>query len=149
MDLSGLKWPITIVVIVAVGWLFTSGGVNWMITQSTKAVPGTDVEKDKFDEAMLSRLGGYLLLQWRYEKAAECFNLARDRYGETGANYWYNTYRLVTCYERMQQYQTAVEVLDYLLNNGANAYDKRVPENDNLGLRKGKLLETHELGEIQ
>ncbi len=149
MDLSGLKWPITIVVIVAVGWLFTSGGVNWMIAQSEKAVPGTDVEKDKLDEAMLSRIGGYLLFQWRYEKAAECFNKSRDRYGETGANYWYNTYRLVTCYERMQQYQTAVEVLDYLINNGANVYDKRVPENDNLALRKGKLLETHELGEIQ
>jgi len=149
MDLSGLKWPIIIVVVVAVGWLFTSGGVNWMISQSTKATPGVDAEKDKFDEAMLSRVGGYVMMMWNYQKAAECFEQARQRYGESGANYWYNTYRLVRCYERLGQYQTAVEVLDYLLANGANQYDKRVPENDNLALTKNKLNETHELGETQ
>lgn len=149
MDLSGLKWPIIIVVVVAVGWLFTSGGVDWMISQSTKATVGTDAAKDEFDEAMLSRIGGYLMFQWRYAKAAECFNKARERYGESGKNYWYNTYRLVRCYERMQEYATSVQILDYLISSGASQLDKRVPENDNLALTKNKLLETHELGEIQ
>ncbi len=149
MDLSGLKWPIVIVVVVGLGWLFTSGGVNWMISQATKATPGVDPERDKLDEATLSRVGGYVMFMWNYQKAKECFDLVRDRYGESAPNYWYNTYRLVRCHERMGDYATAVEILTYLIDNGASQYDKRVPENDNLGLTRNKLNETHELGETQ
>lgn len=147
MDLSGLKWPIIIVVVVAGGWLFTSGGVNWMISRATAATPGVDIEKDKFDEAQLSRVGGYTMRLWKYDKALECFNLARERYGEGGANYWYNTYRMVRCYERNGDPSTAIDVLTYLIDNGANTHDPRVPDNDNLGLIRNKLRETFELGE--
>ena len=149
MDLSGLKWPIIIVAVVALGWLFTSGGTDWLIKNATTATPGVDAAKDVSDEAMLTRVGGYVMKLWKYEKAMECFNLARDRYGETGANYWYNTYRLVRCYERMGDPKTAVDILTYLIDSGANALDPRVPTNDNLGLTRNKLNETHELGETQ
>ena len=149
MDLSGLKWPLIIVVVVAVGWLFTSGGVNWMYSQSTKATPGVDAEQDKFDEAMLSRVGGYCMRLWKYEDAKKFFDTARDRYGVGAENYWYNTYRLVRCEERMGNYATAMQILEYLIAEGASQYDKRVPENDNLGLTRNKLAETHDLGETR
>jgi hypothetical protein len=45
--------------------------------------------------------------------------------------------------------KTAVDILTYLIDSGANALDPRVPTNDNLGLTRNKLNETHELGETQ
>jgi tetratricopeptide (TPR) repeat protein len=149
MDLSGLKWPLIIVLLVGGGWLFTSGGVNWLVAQSTKATPGVDAARDVRDEAMLSRVGGYSMRLWKYEQALECFQLAIDRYGEGGKNYWYNTYRQVRCYERIGNPQTAVQILTYLIDNAASTHDPRVPENDNLGLIRNKLNETFELGETQ
>lgn len=148
MDLSGLKWPLIIVLVVGVGWLFTSGGVNWMQAQAMKNTPGVDENQDKLDEATLSRLGGYMVRMWRYEKAVELLESACERY-PAGANYWYNVYRLHTCYERMGQADRAIELLDYLVANGASQYDSRVPENDNLNLRANKLRETFELGETR
>jgi hypothetical protein len=68
MDLSGLKWPLIIVVVVAIGWLGSSGGINWMISQSTDAVPGADATQDARDEQRLTSVAGYLLTLWRYEK---------------------------------------------------------------------------------
>lgn len=149
MDLSGLKWPIIIVVIVVGGWLLTSGGVNWLFNQATKATPGIDAARDVRDEAMLSRLGGYQMMLWKYGKAIECFEAARNRYGEGGKNYWYNTYREVRCYERLGQPEAAVAALTYLIDSGAHEKDARVPEADNLGLTRNKLNETFELGETQ
>lgn len=149
MDLSGLKWPIIIVALVVGGWLFTSGGVNWLQSQATKATPGIDVNKDVRDEAMLTRLGGYSMRLWKYDKALELFELSRARYGEMGKNYWYNTYREVRCYERIGKPETAVEILTYLIDNGAHDKDPRVPDADNLGLTRNKLNETFELGETQ
>lgn len=145
MDLSGLKWPLIIVVLVGFGWLASSGGVNWMQNNFTKATPGTDVERDKIDEAGLSRLATYVLYLWKYEKAKEILNLAVDRYGENGANYWFNVYRISTCNERLKNYQDAVDDLQYLVNNTASQYDDRVPENDNLSLKAAKIREVHEL----
>ncbi|MBI1319918.1 MAG: hypothetical protein GC168_13400 [Candidatus Hydrogenedens sp.] len=146
MDLSGLKWPLIVVVVVGVGWLFTSGGVNWMQSRVMAHTPGVDANQDKLDEAMLSRLGGYMQLMWRYQKAVELLEASCERY-PGGENYWYNVYRLQTCYERMGQADRAIELLDYLIAEGASQYDKRVPENDNLSLRANKLRETFELGE--
>ena len=145
MDLSGLKWPLIIVIVVAVGWLASSGGVSWMQTNFTKASPGTDLERDKIDEAGLSRLATYVLYLWKYEKAKEILNLSVERYGEGGANYWFNVYRISTCNERLGNYQEAVDDLQYLMDNDANAKDPRVPELDNLALKAAKIREVHEL----
>ena len=144
MDLSGLKWPIIIVVVVFVGWLFTSGGVNWMVGQATKAEVGVDAAKDARDEAMLSRIGGYLLLMWRYEKAAEVLTLSIERY-PNGENVWYNYYRLVTCYERQDMNLRAHNILQDLIAQQAWNFDARVPGQDNLALRAAKLKEVHGL----
>jgi tetratricopeptide (TPR) repeat protein len=146
MDLSGLKWPLIIVLVVGGGWLFTSGGVNWMQSQAMKNTPGVDENQDKLDEATLSRLGGYMLRMWRYDKAIELMEAACDRY-PGGANFWYNVYRLHTCYERKGQADRAIELLEFLIANGASEVDPRVPQNDNLSLRANKLKETFELGE--
>lgn len=145
MDLSGLKWPLIILVVVVVGWLLSSGGVSWMEKNFTKATPGQNTTRDKTDEAGLSRLGGYCLYLWRYERAAGLFESAIDRYGEDGANYWYNLYRLAKCYEKMERYQDSYDVLEQLITANASQYDDRVPENDNLSLRANKLKEVHEL----
>ena len=89
MDLSGLKWPIIIVVVVGVGWLLSSGGTNYMYKNFTTAEVGADPARDKTDEAGLSRLGGFMLKTFRYEKAEEVFATAVSRYPD-GANVWYN-----------------------------------------------------------
>jgi len=146
MDLSGLKWPIIIVVVVFVGWLFTSGGVNWMVGQATKADVGADAAKDARDEAMLSRIGGYLIYLWRYEKAAEVLTLSIERY-PNGANVLHNYYRLVTCYERQDMNQRAHNILQELIAAQAWNFDDRIPGQDNLSLRAAKLKEVHGLNE--
>jgi len=145
MDLSGLKWPLIIVVIIGVGWLLSSGGVNYMVGKFTSATPGADVEQDKIDEAGLYRVAGYLMFLWRYEKAANVIDLAITRYGDAGPNYWDNLYRLAKCYEKMRDYQSSYNVLQDLMAANASQYDDRVPENDNLSLRAARLKEVHEL----
>lgn len=145
MDLSGLKWPLIIVVVVGIGWLASSGGVSWMQTNFTKNTPGVDAERDKLDEAGLSRLATYVLYLWKYEKAKELLTLSVDRYGDTGANYWFNLYRISTCDDRLGNWQEAVDGLQFLMNNNAHDIDPRIPENDNLALKAGKLREVHEL----
>lgn len=145
MDLSGLKWPLIIVIVVAIGWLASSGGVNWMVKQATKATPGQDQAQDVKDEARLSKISGYLMILWRYERAAEVLNDCFARYGASGANYWHNKYRMVKCQEKMENYQQAYNILQELLAAQAWTYDKRVPDMDNLSLRASKLKEVHEL----
>lgn len=141
MDLSGLKWPLIIVAIVGVGFLATSPGINYMVTNFTKATPGQDAARDKIDEAGLTRVAGYLMYLWRYEKAMAVMQLSLDRYGSAGANYWYNKYRIARCLDRLEQYKASYDVLQDLMGNNANQYDKRVPNNDNLRLRANKLKE--------
>jgi tetratricopeptide (TPR) repeat protein len=145
MDLSGLKWPLIIVVVVAIGWLLSSGGVNWMIGQATKSVPGQDAAQDAKDEARLSKIAGYCMVLWRYEKAAEVLDQCFDRYGSTGANYYHNMYRMVKCQEKLGQYQRAYNILQELLAANAWTIDSRVPNFDNLNLRAQKMREVHEL----
>ncbi len=143
MDLSGLKWPLIILVVVGVGWLASSGGVNYMVTSFTKATPGADAAKDATDEAGLTRVGGYLMYLLRYEKAAGVMQLAIDRYGTTGKNYWYNQYRIAKCLEKMGQPQMGYNVLQELIAADARQYDDRIPNLDVLRARASKLKEVN------
>ncbi|MFA7692398.1 MAG: hypothetical protein WCX86_05820 [Candidatus Hydrogenedentales bacterium] len=145
MDLSGLKWPILILVIVGIGFLASSPGINWMVGRYTQATPGQDAEKDQRDEAGLTRVAGYLLYQWRYEASLNVMRSAVDRYGSAGANYLYNKYRMVKCLEKLDKNQQAYNILQELIAASANGIDSRVPNNDNLKLRAQKLKEVHNL----
>ncbi len=145
MDLSGLKWPIIIVVIVGIGFLASSPGVDYMVRNFTQAVPGEDPDRDKIDEAGLSRVAGYLMYLWRYERAMAVMQMAINRYGPQGANYWHNKYRIARCLDRLQRYRESHDVLQELIQAEASQFDDRVPNNDNLRLRAAKLKEVHEL----
>ncbi|HDP34578.1 MAG TPA: hypothetical protein ENN29_05655 [Candidatus Hydrogenedentes bacterium] len=145
MDLSGLKWPLIIVVIVGIAFLASSPGVNYMVNNFTKAAPGQDPERDRIDEAGLTRVGGYLMYLWHYERAMAVMQMAIDRYGPEGANYWYNKYRIARCLDRLHRYKASYDVLQELINVEASQYDNRVPGNDNLRARAAKLKEVHEL----
>ncbi len=144
MDLSFLKWPIIIGVVVLVGWLGSSGGVNYMFNKFTADTPGVSAERDTVNEAGLSRLGGYCLKLFKYEKAMLAFQTAIERF-PNGANRWYNEYRMVKCAEKMEDYAGAVRILKGLMANSASQYDDRVPANEVLNLRAEKLIETHNL----
>lgn len=145
MDLSGLKWPLIILVIVVIGWLGSSGGVSYMVNNFTKATPGADAQRDKVDEAGLTRVAGYLMMLLRWERSKDVLETVINRYGNTGANYWYNMYRLAKCYEKLGRYQEAYNILRDLAQLNAHQYDDRVPEFDNLNLRANKLKEVHNL----
>ena len=144
MDLSGLKWPLIILIILGIGWLFSSGGINYMIKNFTKAEVGADPKRDVIDENGLSRLGGWMLLMWRYDKAMQVLQLAVDRYPD-GRNVWYNRYRMVKCAEKLQQYALATTIMEELIGADASSKDPRVPPNDNLRLRSEKLIEMYEI----
>ncbi|HOZ48028.1 MAG TPA: hypothetical protein PLO37_24185 [Candidatus Hydrogenedentes bacterium] len=144
MDLSGLKWPLIIVVVVGVGFLLSSSGTNYMFKKFTQSEAGVDAAKDKHDEAGLSKLGGFLLMTFRYQKANEVFGTAVGRYPQ-GANVWYNKYRMVKCAEKLKNYAGAAAILNELMNARASEVDSRVPEEANLRLRRDKLIEIHQL----
>jgi tetratricopeptide (TPR) repeat protein len=144
MDLSKLKWVVIILVVVGGGWLLTSGGINWVYNQATDAVPGVDPAKDKTDEAMLSKYGGFLLTTFRYEGAKKFYRTAVERYPE-GANAWWNYYQLARCEEKLGNYKEACDILFMLWEQNADQYDERVPDMATLRLRLDKLIEIHEL----
>jgi hypothetical protein len=148
MDLSGLKWPIIIALVVLLGWLGTGPGISWMQGNFEKATPGEDATKDETDEAGLTRLAGYALWTFQYEKALEIMESAISRYDKNGKNYWFNQYRLVKCYEKrgtQEGYQAAYNILRALEQADAEQFDDRVPNRDNLSLRAAKLKEVHDL----
>ncbi len=145
MDLSGLKWPIIIVVVVGIGFLASSPGINYMVNNFTKATVGEDAARDKRDEAGLSRVAGYLLFLLRYERSLEVMNTSINRYGTNGANYWYNKYRSARCLDRLQRYKESYAVLQELINANASQLDSRIADMDNLKLRAAKLKEVHGL----
>jgi tetratricopeptide (TPR) repeat protein len=144
MDLSFLKWPLIIGGVVLVGWLASSGGVNYMYKKFTVNEPGADAKKDQIDEAGLSRLGGYCLMLFKYEKAMSVYETAVSSYPD-GKNVWYNKYQMARCAERLGDYRKTVDILHELIDASANDIDERVPNNDNLRLRSEKLIEMHEL----
>lgn len=142
MDLTWLKWLVIILVVVGVGWLFTSGGINYMDKKFSG--PAADPEMAKVNEAGLSKLGGFLLGTFRYDRARDVFERAIHTYPQ-GDNALYNYYRLVKCYEKLGRYRDAADTLGYLSNIDAHTKDDRVPESSNLDLRRAKLIEVHEL----
>ncbi len=144
MDLSGLKWPLIIAVILGIGFLGTGPGINWMVDNFTQATPGADPQRDKVDEAGLTRVAGYLIMLWNYDRAEEVIRTAMERYPE-GDDYWYNYYRLAKVVERQKRYQESYNILQELIGVNAHEIDDRVANNDNLALRASKLKETHEL----
>ncbi len=145
MDLSGLKWPIIIVVVIGAVWLMSSGGMDYMYKNFTKAEVGADPQRDKSDEAGLTRLAGFLIKTLRFQKAEEVLETAVARY-PNGANVWYNQYRLVKCAEKLKRYRRAVDILEMLIQNDAHAIDPRVPEHAILRARADKFIAVHELG---
>lgn len=148
MDLSKLKWPLIIVAVIAVWWLMSNPGVNFMYNKFTQEAPGADPVKDKANEAGLSRLGGFCLKTFRYEKAYGIFSECITRYPQ-GANAKYNYYRMAKCAEKMGRIQESIKILRQLQEGNAHELDDRVPEPSNLKLRADKLMEMHNLGEIQ
>jgi len=144
MDLSGLKWPIIIVVVIGAIWLTTSGGTDFMFKRLIKAEVGQDPDKDRTDEAGLTKLGGFLIKTFQYENAQQVLSSAVSRYPE-GESVWYNRYRMVKCAEKLKNYRQAVDILEELMQFQAYTYDSRVPKHDILRLRADKLIELHEL----
>lgn len=145
MDLGKLKWPLIIAAVVLVFWLASNGGVNYMVTKFTTAVPGQDQERDRLDEAGLSRFGGYLMYTFQFDKAASVLELAVDRYGPLGANYWYNLYRLSKCYDRLKRYRESYDILTMLVDNDASQFDKRVPDSQIMRVTATRLQEVQGL----
>jgi len=158
MDLSFLKWPIIIVVVLGGAWLLSDGGVNYMEKRFTADQPGKDAQVDKADEAGLSRLGAFLMFTFRYKHADQIFQKCAQRY-PNGANYWLNLFRRARLQEKLAGgtsdpqkskmfYQASLDILVHLIKVNAHEKDDRVPNNDILRLRADKLAEVHELGEV-
>ena len=145
MDLSGLKWPLIIAAVVGIGWLATSAGVNWMGQRFVAAAPGVDAQQDLRDEAGLTKLATYTYYLWKWQKTADILQTSIERYGEDGANYWYNLERLSNCYDRLGEYQESYDILRQLMDVNAHEIDSRVGNFDNLNLRASKLREMYDL----
>lgn len=147
MDLSRLKWPLIIIVLVGGYWLLTDPGVRFLHGKFTEGQVGVDPKQDEFNEAGLSKLAGFLMLTFRYASAELVLKDAIDRYPE-GKNVLHNRYRLAKCVEKQGRYEECIELLAALRDMDAHQLDDRVPEVDVLNLRIDKLAETHELGEV-
>ncbi|NUM52646.1 MAG: hypothetical protein HUU46_03280 [Candidatus Hydrogenedentes bacterium] len=147
MDLSRLKWPLIIIVVVGLGWLVTDGGVRFLRGKFTEGQVGVDPKQDEFNEAGLSNLAGFLIKTFRYSSAEMVLRDAMERY-PNGKNYLHNQYRLAKCREKQGDYEGCIELLASLRDMNAHSMDDRVPEIDVLNLRIDKLAETHELGEV-
>ena len=144
MDLSRLKWPLAIIIVVAVVWLGSDQGVSWAESRLSQTVPGENAEADLRAEAGLSRLGGVLMRTFRYTRAEQVFEKALSRY-PSGPNNLYNTYRLAKAKEKQGKYADAVRLLEQLMRANAHATDPRVANNDILRLRTDKLIEVHDV----
>lgn len=149
MDLSFLKWPILILVIVGGGWLVSEGGINYMINRFSQGTVGQDEARDRTNELGLSRIAGFLIFTFRYEKADQVLSHLTTRHTpDTGAqHYWHNLYRLALCKERLGRQDQAVMILRNLAHANAHQYDDRVPGYEVLRLRAERLMEAHGLGE--
>jgi tetratricopeptide (TPR) repeat protein len=144
MDLSWMKWPLIVGVVFLVFWLLSSAGVNFMYSKFTAGTPGADAAVDTRNEAGLTKLGNYLMKTLRYSKAEEVIQKAVDTYPQ-GANYWLNVFRLVRLAEKREDYQHAVDLLQYLIQNDAPGKNPHIPQIENLEARMQKLIEVHEL----
>ena len=159
MDLSGLKWPIIIAVIAGLGWLVSSGGQNWIEKKVLNYTVSENEDLNKANEKALSNLGGFFIKTMRYERGIRVLRTSIDRYGEDGANYYFNIYRCSRTYEalgdstanrekQVENYTMALGMLKFLIDNNAHSIDDRVPEVDVLRLRATDIAENNNLGEI-
>lgn len=144
MDLSWVKWPVIIIVVGTIGFLFSSPGINYMYDRALQGPVGEDEDADRRNEATISRLAGLLLVTFRYERAAEMYETATDRYPD-GKNAWWNFYQLARCLEKMDEIEDAVDILVMLRDEDADQYDERVPSVRELEGRIQKLVEINEL----
>jgi hypothetical protein len=144
MDLSKVKWVVIVAVVLGVGWLATSGGISYMYTKATSDTPGADVNKDKVNEATLTRYGGFLLSTFRYDQAKKFYVAAVQRYPAGNNRYW-NRYQLARAHEKLDENAESVGLLLGLWEEDANQYDHRVPNKDTLKLRIQKLIEVNQL----
>lgn len=147
MDLSRLKWPLVIIVVVFLGWLLTEPGVRALRNHFNQGEVGADAKKDEYNEAGLSKLAGFLMLTFRYASAEQVLLDAMEKYPE-GVHFLHNRYRLAKCVEKQGRYDECVDILVDLRDMNAHQYDEEVPEPDILQTRIDKLIETHELGEV-
>ncbi|GMV99878.1 MAG: hypothetical protein AMXMBFR84_10170 [Candidatus Hydrogenedentota bacterium] len=147
MDLSRFKWPVIILVVAGVFWLLSEGGINFMHKRFTTPPAQPSAEKDKLNENGLTRLGQFLIVTFRYQKATAVITDALRLFPE-GEHALLNEYRLAKCYEKTGKFAEASNILLRLKNINANQYDERIPPPDVIALRLDKLVETHELGEI-
>lgn len=143
MDLSWLKWPLIILAVVGALWLLSSGGTAYMYNRFS-ADPGEDEVLARRYESGLTNLGNFLLKTLRYEEAEEVIRSAVEKY-PNGKNVYLNWYRLAKLAEKRGAYEESVRILEGLMREDANAFDKRVPPYDNLRLRADSLIETHDL----
>ncbi len=146
MDLSWAKFPIIILVIFGIGWLVSSGGVNYMHNKFAVEA-GEDEKQNELNEAGLTRLASFLLKTLRYEKGAKILEDSIRLY-PSGKNALYNQYRLAKAYEKQTKYPEAILLLVSLVNIDGHSYDDRIAPNDAIKLRVDKLRETHELGQV-
>lgn len=147
MDLSKLKWPIIIIVVVGGIWLISDGGINYMYNRFSSD-PGGDAKRAELNEAGLTKLSSWLMMTMRFGKAEQVLTTAVDMYPD-GKNSRFNLYRLARAKEKLGRWQESIDILQALMNENAHeTFDDRIPTNDELLLRKNKLLETHELGEV-
>ena len=146
MDLSKLKWVIIAAIVIGGGWLVTEGGINWIFDNATEADPGNDPEKDENDESTLSRVGGFLMATFRYEKAKKFYQTAIDRY-PGGEKVWWNYYQVARCEEKLYNYQRAADILHMLWLEDAHQHDKRVDGQSTLKRRLDLLIELNDLDE--
>ena len=144
MDLSFLKWPVIAAIVVGFCWLLSSGGVNFMYKKLVAYAPGTSVAKDDANEASLSKLAGYSLATFQYDRAKFIYTETLKRFPEGKNKYW-NTFQLARCEENLKNYQTCVNLLRKLIAADAATHDERVSINEALQFRIGKLVEMYEL----
>lgn len=159
MDLSGLKWPIIIVVVALMGWLVSSGGQTWMENRLLDYKVSENEDLNKANEQALSNLGGFFIKTMQYERGIRVLMNSIERYGEDGKNYYFNINRCSRTHEaigdstanrekQIEHYTKALQMLKFLIENNAHAIDERVPETDVLRLRATDIAENNQLGEI-
>lgn len=147
MDLSGLKWPLILMLVAVLVFLVSTPGIDFMFNQFS-ADPGDDALRARRYEEALSRLGGFCILSLRLEKGRMILEYALEHYPD-GANAYFNKYRLYRIYRKLGRMETAVKILDTLLDENAHAKDHRVPSNDVLELERNKLIELYDMEQEQ
>ena len=143
-----LAKPLMLIVFLALGfgiYMMTGPGVDKAYKEATAAMPGNDPERDKIDEEVLSKYGGYMMNMMRYEKAKEFYMAAVERYGVNGKNFWYNQFQIAQIDEELGNYKEAITRFHMLWQQDGDSNDERVPNRDMLKGRTVKLIEVNGL----